>query len=60
MTKLKFVIHFRQQYLTCGIILERITFSMPTVSFEEEKIKRASILVLTYYRKIRTLTMIIR
>ena len=41
-------------------ILERVTFSMPTVSFEEEKIKRASILVLPCYRKIRTLTMVIR
>ena len=28
--------------------------------FQEEKIKRASILVLTFYRKIRTLTMVIR
>ena len=28
--------------------------------FEEEKIKRASILVLTFYRKIRTLAMVIR
>ena len=41
-------------------ILERVTFSMPPVSFEVEKIKRASILVLTFYRKIRTLTMVIR
>ena len=28
--------------------------------FEEEKIKRVSILVLTFYRKIRTLAMVIR
>ena len=29
-----------------------ITFSMPTVSFEEEKLKRASTLVLTFYRNL--------
>ena len=28
--------------------------------FEEEKIKRSIVLVLTFYRKIRTLTMVIR
>ena len=46
-------------FVRCAI-LERVTFSMPTVSFEEEKIKRAIILVLTFHRKIRTLTMVFR